>query len=213
MRFSNPWENNPWPHDMAITVEGHPLALNLLLFIRRAWMIAPDADIPELLPLPASGTSKVPDSASLTEWESRWRTAWDRAWNWYQIADPSRPRYPTQESMRQMQETMRQVMKPGQPLHPLVPPLWTSEFDWDGIDQDAFNAWDQSLEPKAWTDEERQNLPSLIPAWESGLDTIIVLPYAGHFAQRVTRRHLAVSASTRNDPDSYSRALRLGWDS
>lgn len=212
MRFSNPWGKNPWPHDMAITLEDRPLPLNLLLFIRHAWAIAANADIPEVLPAPAPGTSKAPATASLAEWESRWRTAWERAWDWYQIAGPSRPQYPTEESMHQMQETLRQVMRPGQPLHPLVPPLWTAEYGWDGIDQEAFNAWYQSLTPKFRTDEERQNLPSLIPAWESGLDTIIVLPYDGHFAQRVTRRHVAVSSSSRNDPDSYSRALQLGWD-
>lgn len=46
--------------------------------------------------------------------------------------------------MRQMQETMRQVMQPGQPLHPLIPPLWATEYGWDGIDQDAFNTWEES---------------------------------------------------------------------
>lgn len=212
MRFSNPLARNPWPHDMAITVEDHPFALNLLLFIRHTWLIVADDDIPELSPQPDPGSSKTPDSASLPDWESRWQNAWDRAWTWYQIADSSWPQYPTQESMHQMQETMRQVMQPGQPLHPRIPPLWTADYDWDGIDQDAFNTWDQSLAPKFPTDAERQNLPSLIPAWESGLDTIIVLPYAGYFARRITRRHLAVSASTRNDPESYSRALQVGWD-
>lgn len=211
MRFSNPLARNPWPHDMAITVEDHPFPLNLLLFIRQAWQLEVDADIPKLLPLPARGNSKAPDSASLPEWGTRWQTAWDRAWTWYQIADSSRPQYPTQESMRQMQETMRQVMQPGQPLHPSIPPLWTADYDWDGIDQDAFNTWDQSLAPKILTDVERQNLSSLIPAWESGMDTIIVLPYAGYFAQRISRRHLAVSASTRNDPESYRQALQTAW--
>ena len=57
---------------------------------------------------------------------------------------------------------------------------------------------------------EPQSLPALIAAWEGGLDTVIVLPYAGYFARRVTQRHLAVSAATRNDPDSYSRALGTG---
>jgi hypothetical protein len=107
---------------------------------------------------------------------------------------------------------MRQVMQPGQPLHPLIPPLWTSEYGWDGIDQDAFNTWEQSMAQKVPTDPERKNLSSLIPAWKSGLDTIIVLPYAGYFAKRVTRGHLAVSAATRNDPESHSRALQVGWD-
>lgn len=211
MRFKNPLARNPWPHNMVIRVEDHPLALNLLLFIRRTWSIAADADIPDLSPAPAPGTSNAPDSVSLTEWETCWRTAWDRAWNWYKIADPHRES-PTPENMRRMQATMRQVLQPGQPLHPLIPPLWTSEYDWEGIDQEAFNTWDGSLTPKIPTDAERQNLLSLIPAWESGMDTVIVLPYAGYFAQRFSRRHLAVSAPTRNDPESYSRALQVGWD-
>lgn len=77
-----------------------------------------------------------------------------------------------------------------------------------GIDRDAFNAWSSSLSPIPPKDLERQSLPDLIPAWESGLDTIVVLPYAGYFARRITRRHLAVSAATRNDPASYAMALQ-----
>lgn len=42
------------------------------------------------------------------------------------------------------------------------------------------------------------------------MDTVIVLPYAGEFSRRISRRHLVVSALTRNDPGSYSRALRVG---
>jgi hypothetical protein len=54
---------------------------------------------------------------------------------------------------------------------------------------------------------EPRSLPALIAAWQGGLDTVIVLPYAGFFARRITKRHLAVSAAARNDPESYSRAL------
>jgi hypothetical protein len=54
---------------------------------------------------------------------------------------------------------------------------------------------------------EPQSLPALVAAWKGGLDTVIVLPYSGYFARRITSRHLAVSAATRNDPVSYSRAL------
>ena len=106
------------------------------------------------------------------------------------------------------QELMRQVLRPGQELHPLIPPLWTTEYDWDGLDSAAFNNWHNDLSPIPPSDAERRNLLELIPAWESGLDTVIVLPYAGYFARRVTRRHLAVSAATRNDPATYGRALR-----
>lgn len=60
--------------------------------------------------------------------------------------------------------------------------MCTVEYDWDGLDQAAFNSWDRSLSPLTPTDEERKNLQDLIPAWESGLDTVIVLPYDGYFA-------------------------------
>jgi hypothetical protein len=137
----------------------------------------------------------------LSAWNERWRVAWNRAWDWYNVQDEDRTKHPTQE-------IMREVLRPDQELHPLVPPLWTVEYDWDGLDQAAFNRWDRSLSPLTPKDEERKNLPDLIPAWESGLDTVIVLPYDGYFAKRITRRHLVVSAMTRNDPDTYSQALR-----
>lgn len=62
--------------------------------------------------------------------------------------------------------------------------------------------------PKFPQDAEPHSLQELIPAWKSGIDTIIVLPYKGYFAQRLTRRHLVVSAETRNHPEQYSRAFR-----
>ncbi|WP_354246251.1 hypothetical protein [Arthrobacter sp. UYEF20] len=188
---------------MAIAVDEHPLSLNLLLFIRHAWSIAADVEIPGLRPDPDPGASRLPESAGVAEWEDRWRIAWKRAWDWYKIEDPDRMKHPTTE-------IMRQVLRPAQDLHPLIPPIWTTEYGWNGLDRDAFNAWDRDLSPGIPTDAERQSLPDLIPAWEGGLDTVIVLPYAGYFAQRISRRHLAVSAETRNDPEAYRRALRAG---
>jgi hypothetical protein len=106
------------------------------------------------------------------------------------------------------QEIMRQVLQPGQELHPLIPPLWTTEYDWDGLDREAFNNWHRDLSPTIPNDAERRSLSDLIPAWENDVDTVIVLPYAGYFAKRFIRRHIAVSAATRNDPTTYSRALQ-----
>jgi hypothetical protein len=74
------------------------------------------------------------------------------------------------------QELMRHVLRPGQELHPLIPPLWTTEYDWDGLDNDAFNNWHIVLSPIPPSDAERRNLSDLIRAWESGLDTVTVLP-------------------------------------
>jgi hypothetical protein len=77
---------------------------------------------------------------------------------------------------------------------------------------DVFNSWNQSLVPNLPTEVEYQNLSITILAWELRLDAIVVFPYGRYFAQCVIGRHHGVPASTRNDPDSYSRALQLGWD-
>ncbi|MFI2566695.1 hypothetical protein [Paenarthrobacter sp. NPDC018779] len=177
------------------------MSLNLLLFVRHSWTIAHDVDIPTLSPAPDLGASKMPVSSSSDEWTERWILAWERTWSWYKIQEPNRSKHPTQE-------LLRQVLRPGQELHPLVPPLWTTEYDRDGLDFDAFNYWQNSLIQIPPSEAERRNLADLIPAWESGVDSIIVLPYEGYFARRVTHRHIAVSAATRNDPLAYGRALQ-----
>lgn len=202
MRSSNPIGRNLWPNNMVIAVDEHPLSLNLLLFIRNAWSIATDVEMPELSPSPKAGASSVPNSVSIPEWEDRWRTAWSRAWAWYKVSDPDWMKHPTQE-------IARQVFRPGQDLHPLIPPLWTAEYGWEGLDLEAFNDWDRNLSPRIPTDVERQSLTDLIPAWKSGLNTVIVLPYAGYFAERLTHGHLVVSAATRNDPEAYAKALQI----
>lgn len=103
---------------------------------------------------------------------------------------------------------MREADDPSQDLNPFIPPFWTLRFQWDGLDREAYQAWEQRLMPKFPNDAERGSLQDLIPAWRSGIDTIIVLPYRGYFAHRLSRQRLVVSAETRNQPDDYSRALR-----
>lgn len=195
-----PWKN-PWPHDMMIRVNDHPQHLHQLLFVRHAWSIAADADIPELWPVPDTGSSRLPDPPGAAVWEDRWRTAWKRAWDWFNIEDHSHPELVTPAFIRE-------ATKPGQGLNPLIPPFWAAEYGMEGVDFPAFSRWDSSLLPDFPSPAERRNLPDLIPAWESGMDTVIVLPYAGYYAQRISRRHLVVSAVTRNEPESYRRALR-----
>lgn len=201
MRWWDPVPGNPWPPDMAITVEERPPTLTTLLYVRHAWSIVPGADIPDLTPAPDPGASQMPDTATAEEWETRWREAWYMAWDLYHLADPERQKHSSRK-------TLPQDTKRDHPLNPAVPFRWTNESFMAGMDHEAFNAWSARLAPIPPPDIERHSLADLIPAWESGLDTILVLPYAGYFAKRFTSRHLAVSAETRNDPDSYGRALR-----
>lgn len=199
MQWGTPIKGNLWPHDMVIRVEDDPHHLTLLLFVREAWSLAGDMDIPPLEPRPDVGRSQMPHTADAETWDGRWKTSWKQAWNWFEIQD--RNHHPSPEEMRESQD-------PGQGLNPFIPPFWTQQYEWDGLDRDAYQTWEQRLLPKFPHDAERRSLQELIPAWKSGIDTIIVLPYRGYFAHRLNRQHLVVSADTRNKEDDYSRALR-----
>lgn len=205
MQSEHPLPDNPWPHDMVLRVDEHSLHLTELLFVRAAWGLAPDISVPELDPRVLPGDSRMPDSASRNEWDERWRRLWNLTWRWYDYEEPG-PWTPTQEDMRVL-------ALPDQPMHPHIPPHWSAEYGWDGIDLDAFNDWVGSIpdpHPQRLEDEpERRNLEDVIPAWRSGLDTIVVVPFAGYFAKRITTRHLVVSAMTRGDPASYALALAV----
>ncbi|MET3810201.1 hypothetical protein [Arthrobacter sp. UYEF3] len=216
VRLWDQMPHNPWPRGMAIRVDATPHHLAVLLFIRHAWGIAADADVPRLDPLPAVGGSAIPDTAPRAEWDARWRRAWVRAWDWYSVQEPDPTVHPTPGYIRA-------VSRPGQDLDPLIPPFWQADYGWEGIDPHAYNAWEQRCSPDAFAvprrraaaSPEAQSLPALTAAWQGGVDSVIVLPYEGYFARRVTSRHLAVSAATRDDPGAYSRALRTavgdGW--
>ncbi|MDQ6752679.1 MAG: hypothetical protein M3017_04525 [Actinomycetota bacterium] len=206
MRFSRPQPGNPWRHDMVIRVD-HPHHVHVLLFIREAWSLAADADIPALDPRPDWGTSRLPNSAGAEEWERRWRAAWKRAWDWYQIADPDPSRL-----QELTPEAFRSLSAPGRDLNPLVPPFWQAEYDSEGLDFGAFGNWEWELIPRIPSEAERESLPELIRAWKSGIDNILVLPYEGWFARRISHRYLAVSPAVRDNPENYSRSLAAAAD-
>jgi hypothetical protein len=97
----------------------------------------------------------MPLSADAATWGSRWKAAWEHAWSWYEIEDPTH--HPTSAEMREAEDA------PGQ-LHPFIPPFWTQQYEWEGLDRGAFQVWDQDLVPKFPNDAERQSLGELVPA-------------------------------------------------
>jgi hypothetical protein len=204
MRSQLPSPNNPWPHDMSVTVDHLPSSLALLLFVRSAWGLAGYPDIPPVVPAPDTGGSKLPDAASPDEWEERWRRAWDRAIAWYEVED-RKHQHPTSELLRSQSQ-------PGQELHPAVAPSWSDEYGFEGLDKQAFILWFNSVRQRhvqpVEPSPERTSLPALIEAWKTGLDTVISMPYDGHYAQRITRRYIIVSETTHEDPAHFSTALR-----
>lgn len=188
-----------WARGMVITVDDHVQNLKLLLFVRQAWSLTQDLKIPELNPAPETGNSRIPESASRDVWEERWKQEWDRSWAWYDIR--------AAQETPLTQEEVRNISRPGQDLHRLVPPFWNVEHGEDGIDWTAFEAWDRQTTPIPPINAELESVPALVSAWQGGLATVIVLPYRGFFAHRLNSSHLVVSAETRNSPELYDKAL------
>ncbi|MCC9192741.1 hypothetical protein LOC59_03610 [Arthrobacter sp. zg-Y916] len=185
---------------MTIRIDDHAQNLKMLLFIRQAWKVAQDVEIPELSPVPETGSSKIPESPSRAVWDARWKQQWDRSWSWFNVSK-------VQEAPLSQNE-MQNASSPGQDLHPIVPPFWPVEYGEDGVDLVAFNTWDRQTMPNFPSHAEQDSLSALIDAWQDGLTTIVVLPYSGYFAHRFSSSHLVVSAETRNDQKLYTEALQ-----
>lgn len=192
---------NPWQHDMTITIENSPPFLIELLFVRSAWHLDP-AGVPRLDREPDPGTSARPRRPAVDELERLWLIDWQSAWTQYQ--DPVKGRAPDEDALRHIAESSYEQLVEEFTARPSA--IWHT-----GLDSGAVNAWRMSLVDNDRTpliqSPERQALPALIHAWHQGIDTIVQLPYRGHLAQQLSRRHLLVSGVTRHDRDLYTEAL------
>ncbi|OZB88368.1 MAG: hypothetical protein B7X41_08495 [Microbacterium sp. 14-71-5] len=171
---------------MVIRVDDAPAALLTLLFIRDAWGLAPGVTLADLDPVPHRGASAMPGTASRDEWSARWLTAWQRTWVWYE--DPG-------------------AVGPT----PSFPPMWQAQYGPDGIDRDALNQWRAAARGprlgRLEDEPERRSVDAVAAAWRTGIDSILVLPYRGHYARRIDSHLLVVSKTTREDPGLYAVAL------
>jgi hypothetical protein len=179
-----------------ISIDNHAEPLKMLLFIRHAWSLTEELNLPELSPAPEIGKSALPDTENKHVWDHRWAQEWSRAWEWYDTRESQRAPIPPEEMIR--------ISRPGQPLHPVVPPFWMTEYGPVGFDREAFMNWDRltmALKPNPYP-----KLP-LLDAWQSGIRNITVLPYFGYFAEHRTATHLVASENTMKDHAQFLNAL------
>lgn len=200
MRSTESQPENPWPHDMQLSID-EPYSLTYLLFVRQAWELGIDG-VPELDPVPSIGASARPDSVGLDAAYTRWRAEWGRAWTQYEPIDRT-TRGPDDETLRLLELPDDQL---ADAVSRMPSPFWD-----EGIDRPSYEEWRRSLRDDhsrpIQEHPERVCLDALIPAWRSGLLTVLQLPYRGYFAERINPTTLVVSRTTRHNPTLYRKAL------
>ncbi|MCU1406769.1 MAG: hypothetical protein JWQ43_3072 [Glaciihabitans sp.] len=202
MRASEPEPGGQWPSEMTIRVEHSPQTLAFLLFVRSAWKL-PVSGVPALSITPDVGASELPPGMDVQVAVERWILDWNRAW------EPFGPR-------------LHAISTPDAATQHLLDTLTDAEL-WDaisidssrfwarGIDRVAFTRWHQDVQNGHRSEglPEHDCVDALVPAWRSGLTTVVQMPYSGLFAERINPEHLVVSATTRGTPTHYRRALAL----
>ena len=201
---------NPWPHDMSITVEDRASTLLELLWVREAYELQPRVE--DLPPLLSDTPATVQNSAVSAETREEWEGAWPRIWHaaLSHTAQDSDPRL-----FDELRATADGSTQRADLLRRMIGPTWRDDFGDSAFDDDSRSDWFQrgmdahlAAMPKSLSDQpEHRDLPALIPAWHAGLTKIVTIPCSGEFTRRVGENALLMTAATREDSDSYRRAL------
>lgn len=200
MQFADGLDHGPWPHDMLITIEEQPSTLMLLLFVRDAWGLDLNG-VPPLEASPSPGATRPPDEMDRDETNGRWAADWARA---IEAVSPS------SAPIREPDAELKRLLDADLSFDELMEAVSIETYWRAGLDAEAEWAWRRSLEPDrsvGWPSPEHNAVEWLVPVWQSGLRTIIELPFAGYFARRLDREHTLVSRVTRHNPELYSLAL------
>lgn len=204
MRASNAIANNPWPHEMIISVENSSDSLGGLLWIRDAWGLQPTGDVPPPL-------EKSPQPLGIAQDGTAWEQAWPSLWETCLLheAKGSDP-----DLFNQLQATEDGSVERTQLLTELIGPNWRAEFG-ESAFNDSFVEWQQArLEEVRESNgapldasPERRSLDLLIAAWKAGLTKVITIPCVGEYTRIVSSSALLVTENTRQEPAHYSAAL------
>jgi hypothetical protein len=205
MRSWLPIPDDPWPHDMTISVEDAPHVLLELLWIREAYGLRPaGADLPDLL----LDTPERESAGDVEGWSSAWTEIWDAA-----LRHAGTPREP--EWWDDLAATADASPERAAALTRLIGPTWDERFGREALTE-RFSAWRERAAaaqveamPRSLAETpERRSLDALVPAWEAGLSIVVTIPVRGGRVQVVGPHALLIPASVRDDPAAYAPALR-----
>lgn len=210
MRSLNPIPGNPWPHDMAITVDDRPHVLRELLWVREAYGLQPTGDdLPPLLVDP-------PETARTAPLTMAERTAWEEAWpRIWRAAVRHAGREDDHAERERLHATPVGSPERAELFQQLIGPTWRDEFGDEVFDDPSYAAWSErewdrhrASVPRALDEApERRDLDALIPAWRAGLTRIVTIPCRGEFVGRISEHALLMTEAVRADSAAYRRAL------
>lgn len=205
----NPIPGNPWPHDMRITINDDSQTLLELLWIREAWQLHPVGEDlpPRLIDTPAFVDGSKRSSAPIELWQDSWPRMWEAC-----LRHAGTPHAPG--SLDRLHGSEIGSDERARLLRELIGPSWRDSFGSEAL-PDEEQQWSHLMfrrradrAPRPLDEEpERVALDALIPAWRSGLTTIVEIPCLGDFTRVVGAHALLVTADTRDDPDRYREAL------
>lgn len=204
--YSAARRSTAWPPQMVLSIDT-PHHITQLLYLRTTWGLRTAIEPPKLDPQPEPGKSDAPQSASREEWARRWDAQWTLAWDWYRIEQH-------RASLADLTpERLRKLVGDGSGLNPTMPPMWSFRYGDDGFDHEAYSAWTRSFTriPHGRLEDQpvRRSVQAVTAAWHAGLETVIVLPYADDYAERITARHLVVSDNVWQTTALREQALAL----
>lgn len=204
MRSMMPMPGNPWPHDMAISIEDHSSPIEELLWIREAYALRPEGDVPPPLvqsPAPAG----EPEDARA--WESAWSQLWPAAVQHAAVII-------TGAQIEALMHTEDASDERLEALLALHGPSWRDRFgeaalergylEWSGR---RFDTLTGAMRQRLPDTPEHCSLPALIAAWEAGLTRIVAIPCRGEHTRVLSGSALLVTEQTRAEPEAYTAAL------
>ncbi|GAB3610869.1 hypothetical protein GCM10027414_29950 [Humibacter ginsengiterrae] len=212
MRSTFPMPDNPWPHDMVITIEDSAHSLLDLLWVREAWQLEPEGS--ELPPVLTATPARVSSAERAKAPIAAWRDAWPALWQSC-LRHAGKQRDP--ESIRRLHASALGSSERAELLQELVGPSWSENFGTDALTAADHQRWEEAFYKQHGRrvsqpyDEspERVCLDTLVPAWRAGLTKIVEIPCRGTFTRILGPHSILVTEETRADPGRYREALTL----
>ncbi|MDR6692505.1 hypothetical protein J2X55_003450 [Microbacterium sp. 1154] len=208
MQSTHPIPGDPWPPDMILSIEGAPREAVEMLWVRDAFELEADGDVPPPLidtPAPAAHTL---DETERVRWQAAWPALWARV-----VAHAGRPTdFPAVDRLwqRDLPQEERAAL-----LAEVMSPSWREEFG-DGVFDDASfrdvqeraSEARRTARPHSFADlPERRDVEALVPAWRQGLVRIVVIPCRGAYVRSLGATGLLVTPEVRADSAAYRAAL------